>query len=84
MDIQLQLTFKTGRFKHSENIQKYHFLNLMGMLAKRSLNIFLLVRYIVGKYAYSDGANFFSHFIHHLGFIFLLNLLQCIMGLITP
>lgn len=54
MDIQMLLTFKTGRFKHSENIQKYHFQNLMGMFAKSYFKIF---GYIVGKYAYSDGAN---------------------------
>lgn len=55
MDIQMQLAFKTGRFKHSENIQKYNFQNLMGMLAKSYFNIFLLAGYIVGNY--SDGAN---------------------------
>lgn len=33
---------KTGCFEHSENIQKQHFYNLLGMLAKRSYNIILL------------------------------------------
>ncbi len=42
---------KTGRFQHVQNILKYRFHNLIGMLAKRSDNSFLLAGLLVGAVA---------------------------------